>query len=109
MSLFEKQDKMKIAGTVALVTGGSRGIGKACVEKLLSLGAKVSLIYTHNCIYVTYGVRLLVKQWQFSVKCSYMYKGSDVDIFVFKDCPFLLISTSFSSYPRRTIFVKKCI
>ena len=35
---------MKIAGTVALVTGGSRGIGKACVDKLLLLGAKVGLM-----------------------------------------------------------------
>ena len=49
---------MKIAGTVALVTGGSRGIGKACVDKLLSLGAKVGLIHTQTSMYVKILVRL---------------------------------------------------
>ncbi len=39
---------MKIEGKVAVVTGGSRGIGRAIVEKLSSLGANVALIYAGN-------------------------------------------------------------
>ena len=33
---------MKIEGTVALVTGGASGIGKAVCQKLLQRGAKVN-------------------------------------------------------------------
>lgn len=35
-------------GKIALVTGGSRGIGKAVAEKLASLGADVALVYAGN-------------------------------------------------------------
>ncbi|MGB2694157.1 MAG: SDR family oxidoreductase [Dehalococcoidia bacterium] len=36
------------AGKVALVTGGSRGIGRACVMKLAGLGADVVVNYSRN-------------------------------------------------------------
>lgn len=36
---------MKLEGRIALVTGGSRGIGRAIVERLSSQGVKVAFVY----------------------------------------------------------------
>ncbi len=39
---------MRFEGKTALVTGGSRGIGRACVAQLVAEGAKVAVIYRSN-------------------------------------------------------------
>jgi 3-oxoacyl-[acyl-carrier protein] reductase len=39
---------MRFEGKTAIVTGGSRGIGRACVARLAAEGAKVALIYQNN-------------------------------------------------------------
>ncbi len=36
---------MRLEGKTAIVTGGSRGIGRACVKSLAAEGAKVALVY----------------------------------------------------------------
>lgn len=41
-------DEKPFAGKVAVVTGGSRGIGKACVLKLAQLGADTVVNYSRN-------------------------------------------------------------
>jgi 3-oxoacyl-[acyl-carrier protein] reductase len=39
---------MRFEGKTALVTGGSRGIGRACVARLVAEGAQVAFLYQRN-------------------------------------------------------------
>ncbi len=41
-------EKYNLAGQVALVTGGSRGIGRACASELAAAGAAVAINYKSN-------------------------------------------------------------
>ena len=44
----QRYPSMRFEGKTAIVTGGSRGIGRACVARLAAEGAKVALVYHSN-------------------------------------------------------------
>jgi 3-oxoacyl-[acyl-carrier protein] reductase len=52
---------MRLEGKTAIVTGGSRGIGRACVAQLASEGAKVALVDLSE---VEEAAQALAEEWR---------------------------------------------
>ena len=44
LTILQKSEKMKIQGSVAIVTGGAQGIGEKICAALLDRGCKVILV-----------------------------------------------------------------
>jgi len=47
-STVNKNRGVEIRGTVSVVTGGTRGIGKATALKLAELGSDIAIIYNNK-------------------------------------------------------------
>jgi NAD(P)-dependent dehydrogenase (short-subunit alcohol dehydrogenase family) len=67
------------AGRVALVTGGSSGIGQAIVHRLVADGARVAIADIADCTETLDSVRAMGGQ-AFAVRCD-ISQGSDVEQF----------------------------
>ncbi|MDA0590215.1 MAG: 3-oxoacyl-[acyl-carrier-protein] reductase [Planctomycetota bacterium] len=66
---------MRLAGRTALVTGGSRGIGKAIVRALAAEGAKVAFTYNSN----TDAANELVKELELDQREAYAIQANAAD------------------------------
>ena len=64
---------MPVSGKVAVVIGGARGIGEACVERLLREGAKVTEEYFYICLYLAFYVWILPYIYIYMQILPYIY------------------------------------
>ncbi|MBO4938216.1 MAG: 3-oxoacyl-[acyl-carrier-protein] reductase [Oscillospiraceae bacterium] len=67
-----------LKGKIALVTGGSRGIGAAVAKKLASLGADIAIIYAGSADAAEAVCSLIRKQYGVSANC-YQCNVADYD------------------------------
>jgi 3-oxoacyl-[acyl-carrier protein] reductase len=74
----EEQPQGRLAGRVAIVTGGARGIGRAIVERLAADGARVAFTYNSSPEAANQIVSALGEDRVMAVKCD-VANASEID------------------------------
>lgn len=78
-----EEQQGRLAGRVAIVTGGSRGIGRAIVERLVADGARVAFTYNSSPDAAMAMVSELGEDRAMAVKCD-VSQASEIDSLVEK-------------------------
>ncbi|KAI4383866.1 hypothetical protein MLD38_009661 [Melastoma candidum] len=97
----DHKNRWSLHGKTALVTGGTRGIGKAVAEELLGLGARV-----HTCARNAVELQACLSEW---VGRGYSISGSVCDVSIREQRVDLMENVSSLFDGNLDILVRECL